>query len=112
MASRTTDEKTDQPAIQRKAAVLVFALVLVALLINALFGDGGVLQLMHHRERTAALSRELEGLRQENAQLAREIAQLRSDPRTVERLAREELGLAAPGETVFLIRSDRAEDGF
>jgi cell division protein FtsB len=112
MASRLTEEPADQPTIQRKAAVLVFALVLVALLINALFADGGVLQLMHHRQRTATLHRELETLRQDNALLAREIALLRSDPRTVERLAREELGLAGPGETVFLIRSDDASTGF
>jgi cell division protein FtsB len=31
---------------------------------------------------------------------------------TVERLAREELGLAAPGETVFLIHESGAQDDF
>jgi len=48
----------------------------------------------------------IEQLRTENARLAVEIVALRSDPRSIERLAREELGLARPGETVFLIREE------
>ncbi len=47
---------------------------------------------------------ELETLRAENARLSSEIAALRTSPRAIERLAREELGLARPDETVFLIR--------
>ena len=46
---------------------------------------------------------EIEDLQAENARLGNEIAALRSDPRAIERLAREELGLARPGETVFLV---------
>jgi cell division protein FtsB len=42
----------------------------------------------------------------DNRRLATEIAALRSDPRAIERLAREELGLTRPGETVFLIREE------
>ena len=50
------------------------------------------------------LAREIDELRGENARLTAEIAALRSDPAAIERIAREELGLARPGETVFLIR--------
>lgn len=108
MLPRPAQGDTEQPGLRRKAIVLVFALVLVALLINALFGDGGVLQLMDQRRRAASLVQDLEVLRAENDRLAREIAVLRTDPRTVEQLAREELGLASPGETVFLIRDESA----
>ena len=38
--------------------------------------------------------------------LARDIADLKQSPRAIERLAREELGLARPDETVFLIREE------
>jgi cell division protein FtsB len=106
MSLRPIQGDTEQPGLRRKALVLVFALVLVALLINALFGDGGVLQLVEQRGRAASLGRDLDVLRAENDRLAREIAVLRTDPRTVEQLAREELGLASPGETVFLIRDE------
>ena len=40
--------------------------------------------------------------------LAAEIADLRTSPRAIERLAREQLGLARPDETVFLIREEDA----
>ena len=49
---------------------------------------------------------EIETLRGSNTRLVREISDLRQSPRAIERLAREELGLAHPDETVFLIRED------
>ena len=54
--------------------------------------------------RSRRCAAELEALRAENARLSAEIADLRTNPRAIERLAREELGLARPDETVFLIR--------
>lgn len=96
--------RDENAGLRRKAAGLASAIALVALLVGSLFGDRGILHLMTQRERAAALARELEGLEAENALLAAEIAALRSDPAAVERIAREELGLARPGETVFLIR--------
>jgi cell division protein FtsB len=59
---------------------------------------------MAQRERALELAREIEEIRAENLRLAAEIRALRSDPRAIERIAREQLGLARPGETVFLIR--------
>jgi cell division protein FtsB len=69
-----------------------------------------MLHLMAQRERAESLSREIDSLRDENRRLAREIAALKSDPAAVERLAREELGLAGRGETVFLIREGEKVD--
>jgi len=40
-------------------------------------------------------------LEQTNAELSREISALRSDPRAMERVVREELGFIKPGELVF-----------
>jgi len=90
--------------LRRKAATLGSALALVALLVGSLFGDRGLLYLVAQQERTEALRREIEALKAQNAVLAGEIRALRSDPRAIERLARESLGLAREGETVFLIR--------
>ena len=73
---------------------------------GSLFGDRGFLQLVRQQQRAEVLAREIEDLRLENRRLASEIAALRSDPRAIERLAREELGLSRPGETVFLIREE------
>src|SRR5437899_2087032 len=93
------EERPGDGGLRRKAATLASVIALVAL-----FGDRGVLHLIEQRHRAEALARELSDLQAENAHLAQQIAALRSDPRAIERLAREELGLVRPGETVFLVR--------
>ena len=92
--------------LRRKAATLASILAFVALVVGSLFGDGGILQVLAQRERSAALQRQIDELQLENRRLAGEISALRRDPRAVERIAREELGLARPGETVFVIREE------
>ena len=95
--------------LRKKAAALGSVIALIALVVGSFFGDRGFIQLVAKREQTESLRREIEELRAENARLAAEIAALRTDPRAIERLAREQLGLARPGETVFLIREEPQE---
>src|SRR5688500_5778892 len=97
------DERGDV-GLRKKAAGLAAAVALIAPGDGALVGDRGVLHLMTQREREQTLAREIEALRDENARLSGDSAALRTDPAAIERIAREELGLARPGETVFLIR--------
>jgi len=93
-------------SLRRRAATIASLLALIAFLVGALFGDRGLLQLHMQRERAEALAAEIEDLRAENGRLATEIEALKRDPRAIERVAREQLGLARPGETVFLIREE------
>ena len=98
------ERRSDQRGLRRKAALLASVLAIIALVVGSLFGDRGILQLMAQRQRALELAREIEDIRAENVRLAAEIHALRTDPRAIERIAREQLGLARPGETVFLIR--------
>jgi cell division protein FtsB len=91
-----------------KAWALGTAIALIALTVGSVFGDRGILNLVDKRRQVEALRGELEGLRAENARLSSEIVALRTSPRAIERLAREQLGLARPDETVFLIREEDA----
>jgi cell division protein FtsL len=93
-----------------KAWVLGTAIAVIALTVGSVFGDRGILNLVEKRRQVDALRAELEALRAENARLSSEIAALRTSPRAIERLAREQLGLARPDETVFFIREE-AEAG-
>jgi cell division protein FtsB len=92
-----------------RAWVLGTAIALIALTVGSVFGDRGILSMVGEREKIETLRGELDALRAENARLAAEIKDLRQNPRAIERLAREQLGLARPDETVFLIR-DAAPD--
>ena len=76
------------------------ALAVTALAILAFGGQslGRVWQMRHEVE---GLEREIAGLRAETERLSAAVAQLRSDPDSIERVAREELGLVKPGERVL-----------
>ncbi len=100
------DERGGEASLHRKAAALFSVILVIALVVGSLFGDRGILYLVQQRQHAQELAREVEEMRGENARLAEEIAALRRDPRAVERIAREELGLVRPGETVFVIRDD------
>jgi cell division protein FtsL len=97
-----------EPGSRRRAWVLGTVIALIALAMGSVFGDRGVLNLVQKRRQVEALRQEIEALRSDNLRLAAEIADLRTSPRPVERLAREQLGLARPDETVFLIREEDA----
>ena len=99
-------EIREEAGLRGKAMTLASIIALVALVVGALIGDRGILRLIEERIRVAALATEIGELERDNDRLAHEIRELRSNPRPIERLAREELGLAAPGETVFIIRRD------
>ena len=92
-----------QVGLRRKALLLFAVLALAALVVGSIFGDKGLLEVWEQRRRTEALEHEVDELRAENARLSEQIRALRSDERAIERLAREQLGLARPGETVFLV---------
>jgi len=79
----------------------IVAALLVGLLLAAVLGDNGVLQLWRLQGQVEALHRQVQALEAENERLARAIAELRNDPAVIERLAREELGLVRPGERVL-----------
>jgi cell division protein FtsB len=105
------EDEGREPGLRRKAWILGTVIVLVALAVGSVFGDRGVLNLLEKRRQVEDLRLQIETLRAENARLSGEIESLRQNPLAIERLAREELGLARPDETVFLIREgDRAAD--
>jgi cell division protein FtsB len=97
-----------EPRARMRAWALGSAIALIALAVGSVFGDRGILNLVEKRRQVEALRSELDQLRAENARLSAEIVALRTSPRAIERLAREELSLARPDETVFLIREEDA----
>ena len=99
-----------EPRTRMRAWVLGTVIALIALAVGSVFGDRGILSMVGEREKIEALRGELDALRAENARLSAEITDLRQNPRAIERLAREELGLARPDETVFLIRDASPDD--
>ncbi len=85
-----------------RIALGVFGLLTVAVLVLTVFNDKGVLQVRAQSQKLTAVQGEVAELDAENKQLTKEIQALRTDPTTIERLAREELKLVKPGEIVLV----------
>ena len=96
--------RLQESSVKKKALGLAAFLIVAASILNAFFGERGVLGLMEARREHRALVLEIEALEAENQRLADEIHALRTDPFVIERRAREVLGMAMPGEIVVEIR--------
>jgi len=90
-----------KPSLGRQ---IVFFVVLVAaaiILVAAVTGDRGYLDVRRQRAEVSKLRAEVAALRRENVVLLQEVRALRKDPYLIESLAREKLGYAKPGELIF-----------
>jgi cell division protein FtsB len=82
---------------------LAFALAL--LLLQDIFGTHGVIAMRRSQQEAARVQRAIDQMNEENRQLQDRVKALKSDPATIERIAREEMGLARPGEYIFKLPS-------
>ena len=107
MATRhTIKSQTTQRAqrLGRRVLAGLFFFVVCVLVVDALVGDQGLMATMRARKQYDELISDLSRLRYENASLREEARRLREDPAAIEEIARRELGLMSPGETLFIIR--------
>jgi cell division protein FtsB len=106
MPTRQIKAQTAQPAQRRGRRLLtgLFFFVVCVLVVDALVGDQGLMATMRARKRYDQLAADLARLRVENAGLREEARRLRQDPAAIEEIARRELGLMSPGETLFIIK--------
>ncbi len=87
----------------RRKTVFVVAGILLGgyLLASFALGEMGLVKYFRMKAQYGALSEEIARLRQDNAVLMKDVRSLRSDPACIERIARDKLGLARPGEIVY-----------
>jgi len=90
-----------QPPLWRRHLWKILGLALLALGIHDVFGSHGFLAMRRTQKQLEQLQGEVERLNQENHELTDHVNALRTDPKTIERIAREEMGLARPGEMIF-----------
>jgi len=69
------------------------------------FGTHGVLAMRRSQKQAADIQKQIDQLDQENKQLEDRVKSLKTDPSSVEHIAREEMGLARPGEYIFKVPS-------
>ncbi len=82
--------------------LLVFATVV--LLVDALVGERGLVATTRARRQADELEMGVWRLRDENARLRDLADRLKTDPTTIESVAREKLGLVRPGEILVVVK--------
>jgi len=89
------------PSFFRRNARTILGVVVFALLVQDIFGAHGFLAMRRTQREIERLRQEIIQVNAENRELAVQVKALKSDPRMIERIAREEMGLARPGELIF-----------
>jgi cell division protein FtsB len=85
----------------RRNLSVLLGVGLLLLLVQDVFGTHGVLAMRRSKKEAADIQREINRLESENCGMEQGVENLKSDPQTIERIARDEMGLAKPGEYIF-----------
>src|SRR5689334_20572080 len=92
---------TVQQPFWRRHLLKILAGALLAMGVHDIFGAHGYLAMRRDQSQIEELRGQIEKLNQENQKLAEHVNALKTDPETIEKIAREEMGLAKPGEMIF-----------
>jgi cell division protein FtsB len=87
----------------RQYGGFLLGLLVVVLVVHDIFGTHGYLAMRRTQQEIKKVQSDLEQLNKENLQLEEEVKDLKTDPRKIEKIARDELGLARPGDTIYII---------
>jgi cell division protein FtsB len=101
---------TDAAAYLRKNARQILGLALFALLVHDIFGAHGFIAMRKTQKEIEQIREQIGKLNNENQSLSGQVNSLKTDPKAIERIAREEMGLARPGEIIYKL-PDSAKPG-
>ena len=88
---------------RRKLATAGIALFAASLGFHVIFGANGMLQYGNKRAEYQRIQTEVQEMQAENDRLEHQIKALKTDPRTIEKEAREQLKYMRDGEVVYFL---------
>jgi cell division protein FtsB len=86
----------------RRLGTVAAVLLTLALMLHAMFGANGMVSYRQKGAEMQSLKTEVERLQKENERSAARIKALKSDPKAIEKEAREQFGYTRPGEVVYV----------
>jgi cell division protein FtsL len=115
-ARRDADEPQNE--LQAKIAAFIgehgraiLGLFILALVVHDIFGAHGFIAMRHTQTEIARVKKDIDRLNSENRDLNQQVKALKSDPHLIEKIAREELQHAKPGEVIIRIpQSQQPQD--
>ena len=96
------ESKSDHNPLVR-TGILALLLVAIFVIIHNIFSQNGLLALRKQKKELQTLQQQIQQLQQENERLGKENHALKSDPAAIERMAREQMHMAKPGEKIYTL---------
>ena len=94
-------ERTTRNSLWKKALIVACILLALYLITSFTLGEMGLVKYFRMKSQYNALHDDIAKLKQDNVKLSRDVYLLKSDYAYIERVARDKLGLARPGEIVY-----------
>lgn len=88
--------------LRTRLATLAVALLAVWLFVHVTFADNGMVVYRAKRAEYQQLQKDIDRLQKENDQYTQEVNELKTDPKRIEKEAREQFHYARPGEVVYV----------
>ncbi len=88
--------------LRRRFATGLVGLLAVWLFLHVMLGANGMMVYRAKRTEVLSLQKEIDSLQKENDRYNKQINDLKTDPKTIEKAAREQLHYARPGEVVYI----------
>jgi cell division protein FtsB len=94
-------ERSARRARWKNIFIAAGVLLVLYFLVTRVIGEMGVVKYYRMKSQYHALTGDIAKLKQDNVRLRKEVDCLKNDPAYLERVARDKLGLARPGEIVY-----------
>ena len=88
--------------LRTRLATAAVALLAVWLFVHVVFGANGMVIYRSKRAEYRALEKEINQLHKDNADFSKQVNELKSDPKRIEKEAREQFHYARPGEVIYV----------
>ncbi len=101
------EAKTGFAAFLERHGRALLAVFIVALVVHDVFGPHGFIAMRRTQNEIERVRKDLDRLNKENLELGDQVRALKTDPRLIEKIAREDLQRAKPGEIIIRIPSSQ-----
>jgi len=88
--------------LRTRLATLAVALLAVWLFMHVTFGANGMVVYRAKRAEYQTLQKDIDQLQKENADYTDQVTELKTDPKRIEKEAREQFHYARPGEVIYV----------
>jgi cell division protein FtsB len=86
---------------RKKLIIAAGIILLIYFVVSFIFGEMGLVKYYRMKAQYNMLTEEIIRLKLDNAKQRKNVYALKNDPAYIERIARDKLGLARPGEIVY-----------